>query len=1132
MRGAGDAAGPGSEDEYQMSEAERRLVIPRRGGTVAEPLVVDPDAARELAAWLESQSSAVGEILDDLYSEADLVREFRASGSLADATPLGAAIAAAFALSPNTAAYENPAGIVDAWVAIRGLEFAVSATLELFAVTVAGHYIGGPLPACLSRNINRQHYTADPTGRFELAARLRLHLVSASEAEYAKACALLVAHRAAPFQQTVPADVWPRVLLSFLMPERVDWVEADFPLHHRSHANLVLQLVLGALTTEHQAASLPAENSHGYWIVRDPAALWTAFDILGPGLLPILATWLTREHDSDTIQALLGMVERMPSDQAFQFLVDNIGRKHHAAAVQNTAKRFPRRALRILADAALRDTPRGLAAANALRRLVVAEEGLVRSELPMLPPAARQLVEKTLAANVRVPEADAGSLPKLFVTPPWLSGTKLGKPVVISGLVAPTEVVLAWQDGEREQWESPAVVENPLWKLDSWEDIAKRITEEGSARWYANAHFAVGAPEDLVHSVLPVWHPDSWMARVWIPRLTIRFGAEALPPILKLAASEPAEGSAFLAPFAAPDAALLATAWLSRLKTARPYALAWLTRHPAVAARTLIPVALGKAGKARSAAELTIHTLAAQGFTAEIAEAAAGYGDAVAEAVAALIADDQALTLPKKMPVLPDWADPQTLPQILLKDRRTALPERSVQHLLLMLAVSKPTEPYTGVLLAKDICDPVSLAAFAWALFEAWRGADYPSKESWAFDALRWFGDDQAVRRLSPLIRLWPGENGHQRAVAGLDVLAAIGGDTALTHLYGISQKAKFKGLRDQATRRVTDIADDLGLSAEQLGDRLVPDLGLEPSGTLSLDYGPRRFTVGFDEQLSPFVVDETGKRRKALPKPGAKDDADLAPAAYQRFSVLKKEARALATSQVQRLELAMVAQRRWTAQEFRDYFLAHPLLRHVVRRLVWATFTDDGIGSAFRVAEDLSLADVSDDEYTLPDDALIGIAHPLHLGAAAAAWSEVFADYEVLQPFAQLARGVYALTDEEKASGTLTRFAGVDVPVGEVLGLERRGWQRGVPQDGGVQVWISRRMPGGGSVTAALDPGIVAGYVTGLGDTQRFSAVFLSDYDDGEPYRRRWEFPALGGLDDVTASEVLRDLTEVTSHA
>ncbi|MCQ0018518.1 DUF4132 domain-containing protein [Actinomadura madurae] len=60
----------------------------------------------------------------------------------------------------------------------------------------------------------------------------------------------------------------------------------------------------------------------------------------------------------------------------------------------------------------------------------------------------------------------------------------------------------------------------------------------------------------------------------------------------------------------------------------------------------------------------------------------------------------------------------------------------------------------------------------------------------------------------------------------------------------------------------------------------------------MTLDYGGRRFVVGFDEQLKPFVTDEDGKPRKSLPKPGVRDDETLAPAAYKRFADLKKEAR------------------------------------------------------------------------------------------------------------------------------------------------------------------------------------------------------------------------------------------------
>ncbi len=64
-----------------------------------------------------------------------------------------------------------------------------------------------------------------------------------------------------------------------------------------------------------------------------------------------------------------------------------------------------------------------------------------------------------------------------------------------------------------------------------------------------------------------------------------------------------------------------------------------------------------------------------------------------------------------------------------------------------------------------------------------------------------------------------------------------------------------------------------------ELEDRLAPDLGLNDSGSLTLDFGPRKFTVGFDETLKPIVRDENGNVLKDLPKPNLSDDKTLATA-------------------------------------------------------------------------------------------------------------------------------------------------------------------------------------------------------------------------------------------------------------
>ncbi|HWI04048.1 MAG TPA: DUF4132 domain-containing protein, partial [Acidimicrobiales bacterium] len=479
--------------------------------------------------------------------------------------------------------------------------------------------------------------------------------------------------------------------------------------------------------------------------------------------------------------------------------------------------------------------------------------------------------------------------------------------------------------------------------------------------------------------------------------------------------------------------------------------------------------------------------------------------------------------LPARIPALPAWLEPADLPPVLLRDRRSALPASAVGHLCTMLAMSEPGDPYAGVEIVREAVDPLSAAELAWAIFERWQSAGCPAKDGWALDALGLLGDDETVRRLAPLIRAWPGEGAHKRAVTGLDVLSAIATDVALMHLHGIAEKTKFAGLRTAAQAKMDEAADRLSLSAEQLADRLVPDFGLDAGGSMVLDYGGRRFRVGFDEQLKPVVADEDGSRRKLLPKPSSKDDPALAPLAYAQFAGLKKDVKTVATDQIRRLERAMVNGRRWTAGEQRALFIDHPLLRHLARRLVWETFDDsDRPTGSFRVAEDQTLAGPDDDELTLAGETVVGVAHPLHLGETVGAWSDVFADYEILQPFPQLGREVLALTEEERSARLLRRFAGATVYTGRILGMSHRGWQRGSPQDAGVSGVVYKPVREGRAVIVDLDPGIIAGGAMEWPE-QTITGVWLNDgpADWGKPEGNL----SFGVLDDITASEMLRDL-------
>ena len=242
-----------------------------------------------------------------------------------------------------------------------------------------------------------------------------------------------------------------------------------------------------------------------------------------------------------------------------------------------------------------------------------------------------------------------------------------------------------------------------------------------------------------------------------------RFELAAFPAMLDAARRNAAGVSVAMMAYTGPEVATLMADWFTRLKAARTVALAWLTRHPRSAARALVPAALGRPGTARRNAELALRAIAGAGHGDTVLAGAGAYGDAARTGIETLLAIDPVDVIPDRMPKVPEWASAALSPAIELRGGRGALPTATAQHVITMLAISKRGEPYAGLAVVQEACEP-DPAEFAWGVFQTWLSAAAPSKENWAFDALGVIGDDEVVRRLAPLIRAWPGEGGHARA--------------------------------------------------------------------------------------------------------------------------------------------------------------------------------------------------------------------------------------------------------------------------------------------------------------------------------------------------------------------------------
>ncbi len=398
----------------------------------------------------------------------------------------------------------------------------------------------------------------------------------------------------------------------------------------------------------------------------------------------------------------------------------------------------------------------------------------------------------------------------------------------------------------------------------------------------------------------------------------------------------------------------------------------------------------------------------------------------------------------KKGGKAPEWLYLNELPPLRLG--RYALNAQQRDALVRALRTSSLDVPHLLISIVQECAAPTERETFVWQLFEQWQHEGYPGKDTWALKAVGLLGGDFCATKLPPLIRIWPGESQHQRAVLGLNCLRVIGTDTALMQIKHI-EKVKFKGIKQKAREAMDEIARVRNLSRDELEDRIVPTCDLNENGTRRFDYGPRQFQVVLSSEMKPKIRDEKGKLRASLPKANKNDDAEKAQAAALEWKLLKKQLQDVVKLQAKRLTHAMANGRRWSKEDFEILFVRHPLLLNMGRLLIWGGYNEKGeLSFTFRITEEQSYADMQEDEIDLSPAASIGIVHTARLSEEErAAWGEILSDYELMPPFKQLTRRVYALEKEEQDQTYITRFKDIAIPAAVLIRMmENLGWQRG----------------------------------------------------------------------------------------
>jgi hypothetical protein len=410
--------------------------------------------------------------------------------------------------------------------------------------------------------------------------------------------------------------------------------------------------------------------------------------------------------------------------------------------------------------------------------------------------------------------------------------------------------------------------------------------------------------------------------------------------------------------------------------------------------------------------------------------------------------------MPKSGKAALKWAFPLEMPKLRTPDGNAADELISSAYFYLMLTAKTMEMPPSALAIRAELHEG-DLHRVAVEVFQQWMAEDAPAKHKAAILLLAAHADDDDILTLHKQIETWADASRGAIASDAVRAMVLSGRDLALMTVDNIGRKFKNKQVRRAAQEGFAAAAVALGIPVEALGDRIIPTLGFDERGEKTIDYGTRSFTAILSLALTVELQDDTGKKIKSLPKPGAKDDLEKAEAAKKEFAALKKSLKAVTTTQAVRLEQALATGRRWTAESWQKLFVQNPIMHSFAIGLIWGVYDGETLCASFRYMEDGTFTTVDEDEFDFSSigDNTVGLVHPLDLDEETLVnWRTQLEDYDITQPLAQLDRPLYRITEKEMDALVFDRFGGRKL-LGITLTnkLQKSGWYKGSVLDGGA---------------------------------------------------------------------------------
>ena len=310
--------------------------------------------------------------------------------------------------------------------------------------------------------------------------------------------------------------------------------------------------------------------------------------------------------------------------------------------------------------------------------------------------------------------------------------------------------------------------------------------------------------------------------------------------------------------------------------------------------------------------------------------------------------------------------------------------------------------------------------------------------------ACRWHSNDNLLYLLQKVA-----ERGYKKVPGGplntklgniaLDGLSSIGTIKAFGILGNLKAKTKYtvfiRAINSNIKKFKKLLAD---YTPEQLQDQVIPDHELI-NGIRTMAIGPgKAIMVVAGSKVQVSWENANGKATKSVPAVLKNDYASEVKVAKSIAKSIEETIRA----QAHRLEGSWLHQRNWAFADWQKFYLDHPLMTFLVKRLIWRG--THGEESIHFLPIESGFINEQGAPVEIPEGSKIELWHPAHAEVdEVLAWRNLLFEKQIQQPFKQAFREVYLLTPAEQTTfDHSNRFGGHYLRGNTLYSLGKtRGW-------------------------------------------------------------------------------------------